>query len=116
MAHRPEETTSIRQSNYHAGYIRTSPDSSWDVVAHNNAAAADSNNNVLPCTYLDLATNIHLPGTEQRMKHGFPVHNSLRWNKEVHFHESLRLPSGMVVSEKGIVVGFEGTKVIDLFI
>ena len=113
MAHRPEETHSIRQSNYHAGYIRTSPESSWEVVAHNNN---NNNNNdvvadstIVPCTYLDLATNIQLPGTEQRMKHGFPVHNSLRWNKDHHFHESLRLPAGMEASTQGIVVGFEGT-------
>ena len=131
MAHRPIETTSVRQSNYHAGYIRTSPESSWEVVAHNNnnnnnteniaaeTATATMNNNedvVLPCTYLDLATNLNLPGKEQRMRQGFPVHNSLRWNREVPFHGRFRLPSvgggaggTMTASEKGIVVGFEGT-------
>jgi len=124
MAHRPVETYSIRQSSYHNGYIRTLPESSWEVVAAHKveeeddtavAATGSSNSSscvggdVLPCTYLDLATNVHLHGTEQRMRQGFPVHNSLRWKKDVHFHDSLRLPPGS--ANKGIVAVFEGTEI-----
>ena len=119
MAHRQVETNSIHQSNFHTGYIRTSPESSWEIVAHNSnhdandPTTATDNGDVLPCTYLDLATHIHLHGSEQRMKQGFPVFKSLRWNKDVHFHDSLRLPSGgSAASEKGIVVVFEGTIIV----
>lgn len=127
MAHRQIETTSIHSSTYHTGWIRISLDSSspWQVVAHsghnsnndagnNNpetttpaAASSQEGENVLPCTYLDLATQIHMHGTERLKK--YP--KQFRWIKDVNFHETLRLPTTTTdggASERGMLVLFEG--------
>ena len=119
MAHRQVETTSIHSSSYHTGWIRDSSDddSPWEVVAHSNNSnenpdSEEGGERVLPCTYLDLATHINMHGAAERLKK-YP-HNKgyFRWNKDVHFHEYLRLPSSPTAggdnSEKGILVLFEG--------
>lgn len=102
MAHRQAETTSVHNSTYHTGWIRISPDSPWQVVAH-SADANSEGENVLPCTYLDLATQIHMQRGDRLKK--YP--KSFRWNKDVNFNESLRLPAEGVASKKGILVLFE---------
>ena len=113
MAHRPVETTSVHSSTYHTGWIRISQDSPWQVVAHssneNNTNDPDAQGeNVLPCTYLDLATQIHMQRSDRLGK--YP--KSFRWNKDINFHENLRLPAGGGGSslEKGVLVLFEGEK------
>jgi Farnesoic acid 0-methyl transferase len=111
MAHRQVETTSIHSSTYHTGWIRISPDSPWEIVAHNNsgndASAIAVGETVLPCTYLDLATQMHMQSSATKR-------SLIRWNRNVHFHENLKLhvPS----SEKGILVLFEGRKIVLVWI
>jgi hypothetical protein len=112
MAHRQVETTSIHSSTYHTGWIRISPDSPWEIVAHNSS----SNNNdasdiavgetVLPCTYLDLATQINMQSSSTKHSRA----PSIRWNRNVHFHENLILHAAS--SEKGILVLFEGKQIV----
>ncbi|CAB9529078.1 expressed unknown protein [Seminavis robusta] len=96
MAHRQVETTSVHSSAYHSGWIRISEEGPWEVVAHNN----NGTENVLPCTYLDLATQINMQKSSERSKK-YP-RSLLRWNKDWHFNENLNLPP-----EKGILVLFE---------
>lgn len=107
MAHRQVETTSIHSSTYHTGWIRVSPDSPWEIVAHSTherSGSEDTEGGILPATYLDLTCQIHMPG---QMK---PWPKSFRWNKDIHFHQNLRLPPGHTTAEKGMLVLFEGKK------
>ena len=99
MAHRQVETTSIHNSTYHTGWIRIAPDEAWQVVAHN--AEGDSKENVLACTYLDLATHIHMHRSSQQNRK-YP--RTFRWNRDVNFHDNLKVPD----DGEGVLVLFEG--------
>lgn len=104
MAHRQVETSSVHSSTYHTGWIRISEDSPWQVVAHSNENQDAEGENVLPCTYLDLATQIHMQRSGLKK---YP--KSFRWNKDLNFHENLRIPvDGGTSSDKGLLLLFEG--------
>ena len=106
-SHRAVEAPSIRSSSFHTGWIRANNDESpWEVVAHthnnnddgNTPANIDDGELVIPCTYLDLATHILMQGTtssgnQQRLKK-YPLSKgaNFRWNKDLNFHDNLRIP------------------------